>query len=801
MTALCFSGNEGLCQVNLAEPNLPAVILKQLDQCDTTWFEVSGLDFDTEQSDIAKPWQIPLFFEWQRLDWLFEPADHHSCTPPFALFVNGIKESAITCKKLGDRYRLTGATHLRNAVGKTRFTIRDSKGKLVFELGVEVFPQKIDYKDDFYAMVEEITEIVYSLAFDAFKQTFVSAKDKTTYRQTLTEWLNLYRVLATSFEQSVDTIMRHPHHLLRHEQRVKSIDLVKKASPRAMQKAIARPSRYMRSGGYEVAPNISLSHLEEQHRQLTYDTFENRFVLWAIKQVVRKLATLITAMEANPASRNERLQQEIAELGKHQRRLLQRISAPIFADVGEFSQQQQFSTTLTMAAGYKEFYHRYLLLRKGLSLADNALFKMDLKDVATLYEYWCFLKTVKLLRDNPKYDLTKTDIIKLEHQRFSVNLKKGKESAVHFTQRSTGDEISLYYNREFGRKYHTHTFKQIPDNFIEFSRAGYNRPGDKKTFKVVLDAKYRFDKGSAEYPDSPEAFGPPLDTIAQLHRYRDSILWQQDSNDSIKVANKSIGGVILFPYPNDEKEFVRHPFFQSIEKVNIGAIPLQPGRERENILYKNYLDSLFEQSGDVLNESRIRYDSRTYDAKRQSQRDLVMVGLVPSNNRDARIKYHADACCFYTQWAKEPMFPLERVKTIALYDQQTKRIYAVAHVDSVEFLMGHEIASTGTTWPARKPLNKHCLYRLDTLRPVDLTAGAQMSKHRNGRFFVSRLGLDLALEYNDSDLLWIHSWDQYREWKSLLSKYEKVNITRHASANEHGQDVSELIFSPVLNQE
>ena len=107
---------------------------------------------------------------------------------------------------------------------------------------------------------------------------------------------------------------------------------------------------------------------------------------------------------------------------------------PALADVSRFNNQQQFSTTLTMAPGYKEFYHRYLLLRKGLSLADNQLFSMDYKDIATLYEYWCFLKTVKLLRDNPKYDLTSSDIVEFEYTKFSVNLKKGKKSKVSYRQ-------------------------------------------------------------------------------------------------------------------------------------------------------------------------------------------------------------------------------------------------------------------------------------------------------------------------------------------------------------------------------
>lgn len=113
------------------------------------------------------------------------------------------------------RYRLTGSISLGNAVGLTDFVIRDAKGQNLFRLGVEVFPQKLDYKDDFSAMMAEITEIVYSLAFDLSKKTYATTKPRTTYRQTISEWLNLYRLLADRFEQSIDTILRAPKSILK----------------------------------------------------------------------------------------------------------------------------------------------------------------------------------------------------------------------------------------------------------------------------------------------------------------------------------------------------------------------------------------------------------------------------------------------------------------------------------------------------------------------------------------------------------------------------------------------------------
>lgn len=806
MPVLCFSAPDGtFCQLTLTDAKLPDSIAKQMDQCDDAWFDVSGLQFDPESSDLMELGHKPLFFEWQRIDWLFEPAESSSYAAPYSFYVNNVLEPGVKFRKIVGKGRLSGSTNLGNAVGKTRFVIKDANGKSVFELGAEVFPEKLDYKEDFTAMLAEITEIVYSLAFDVYKKTYASTKAHTTYHQTLSEWLNLYRVLAKGFEQSIDMILRAPKSEIKRHLQIKPVELVKKVSRKSVQTAIRKPDRYCRGAGVLLGNGLQVSHLQEQRGEISYDIYENRFVVWAIKDVIKTLGHLVAEVDKQKINsengKPKRLAAEVELLKEHQRQLRHRLISPALSGVASFNNQQQFSTTLTMGPGYKEFYHRYLLLRKGLTLADNAIFNMDYKDVATLYEYWCFLKTVKLLRDNPKYDLTGTDIIKIEHHRFSVNLIKGEKSGVHFVQRSSGDSISLYFNRVFSSRHYTHTFDQRPDNFIEFSRAGYGSKKDNQTFKVVLDAKYRFERGVSNYPQSKIPYGPPLDTIAQLHRYRDAILWEEGVDQTVKVANKSIGGVILFPYPNDESEFIDHPFYKSIDKVNIGAVPLQPGAHRNNNLYRQYLDSLFEQSGETINEQRIHFDSRQYDAKRQAQSDLVMVGMVPSKDRQARMEYHKNSKCFYTEWAREPKFSLEKVKFIALYDQGQKRIYALAEVLAVEFLLGDELIKTGTTWSPRAPQKKHCLYRLGELVDVFLPSGTQMSGHRLGRFFISKLGLDLAIEHNDANLLFINSWENYQEWKKLSTQNRKVNIKRISRSDADGNDISELIFTPELIME
>lgn len=798
MSVLCFDhADGGLCQLTVSTVPLARAIEAQLETVDSVWFEEGDMQLNREASELETPVDRPMFFEWQRLEWLFEPGSDCAFTPPLRLLVNGNVQKGIKSRILAGKVRLTGSMSLENSVGLTRFIIEDAQRKVLFSLGVEVFPQKLDYKDDFPAMLAEITEVLYALVFDSFTKTYAPTRPRATGRQLLSEWLNLFRVLVESLEQSLDTLLRVPKSDLRREQQVKPIHRVKRSTPMAIKAALRRPDRYCRGDGLTVVPGLALSHLQEQRKSVSYNTMENRFVVWALKDVLRQIGRTKRSLARQKGIQPARLATEIEELQRWERRFQRRLSGPVLREVSAFQNQVFSSTTLTMAAGYKEFYHRFLLLKRGLELAWHELFKMDFKDIATLYEYWCFLKTVKLLRENPRYDLVGNDIVKISHNRLVVNLKKGRRSAVRFVQRVSGDNVVLYFNRRFDSATYTHTFEQVPDQFIEFSRRGFGRYKDNKPFKVVMDAKYRFDRESEGYPSATVPCGPPLDSIAQLHRYRDAILWQQGTEDSVRLANKSIGGVILFPFPGDEQDFKMHPFYRSIEAVNIGAIPLQPGKHRQNALFMEYLEQLLELPGEVITEARVHYDNRDYRRLKQASKELVLVGLVPKVNREKRLDYHFGQRIFYTRLPGNGRFPLEKVRVVAMYDQFYKAIIGWGVVESVEVVLGKELKDTGITWAPTQPDELHIVYRLEEIHRVNLPAGEQMQGNRTGRYFISRLGLELALEERQPDLQFVNQWDQFIEWKTLKTRHSRVDVKRvHQDIDVDGRDVSRITFVP-----
>jgi hypothetical protein len=199
------------------------------------------------------------------------------------------------------------------------------------------------------------------------------------------------------------------------------------------------------------------------------------------------------------------------------------------------------------------------LLNSGLSLQGGAL-QIGIKNIAQLYEYWCFLRLVKLFRSS--FRLEQQSLVQLRHLRLVIVLAKGKEAAVMFKEIPSGKRLCLVYDRMFKG---LPTVSQRPDNVIQL--ASEDR-------LYVLDAKYRlsFDE---EYRSQFGGVGPTVDDINTMHRYRDAIVIPHPLKPGEFQKGIVRGAAVLFPFKN-ESEYRNHRFFKSLAEVQIGGLPFLP---------------------------------------------------------------------------------------------------------------------------------------------------------------------------------------------------------------------------------
>jgi hypothetical protein len=500
---------------------------------------------------------------------------------------------------------------------------------------------------------------------------------------------------------------------------------------------------------------------------LNYNTFENQFLVWAIKQIILKINRILHHIKKTFLGNSQKvptnINKELLLLTKYKTRLLGRLNDQYLRDISDFNSQLHFSTVLTMAPGYKDFYKCFLLLQRGLDVSAKELFELDLKDVSLLYEYWCFLKIVNTLRESDKYRLDDNDFIKIEHNKFVVDLKKGRKSRVSFTKKDTKENISVFYNKEFSASDYV-TYTQKPDNFIEFKKEGYKTP-----FWYIFDAKYRFDNGNqSDYPTTMIQNGPPQETIGQMHRYRDAILERRPEIQTYRSAIKSLGGIILFPFPGDEGVFADHPFYKSIKTVNIGALPLHPGHE--NRLFRKFLDELFSCSPESIFENVIDYDKEEYTKLIDDIKTPVLIAFVPNDEHyEKRMIFHSEQLTYHIKFVKKydlnSIQNIFQVKHLALYSQRERAIVGYSKIQEIKYVTAEELVAFGAAWEHRAA--EYLTFKLDLITKCERRySGMKQGARRYTNYFCLK---EFVHKERDEGILNLNNYEIIRMWKEIIN--------------------------------
>src|SRR5699024_12156182 len=76
-------------------------------------------------------------------------------------------------------------------------------------------------------------------------------------------------------------------------------------------------------------------------------------------------------------------------------RLEKKIKQPFWMRIGKLD-RSVMSLVLQMAPNYRDAFQIFLTVSKGLAL-QGKIYQMSVKDVATLYEYWTFIKMGQIL--------------------------------------------------------------------------------------------------------------------------------------------------------------------------------------------------------------------------------------------------------------------------------------------------------------------------------------------------------------------------------------------------------------------
>lgn len=519
----------------------------------------------------------PIFFEQQRYELVIEPADGH--TVSFWHENYNVRNKITPVGR--DKRILSGEVNFGNEIGMSDFVV-NVDGKKYLKLTLEVFPSKIDYKNDYRAIVADITAEVYNLVFDYLRKTYESFDISKTQQSSPVEFFAIIRKIYGEFISAADMILRKPHHLLQKEHVVMPWHKVKQIDSSTL-RWLEKHSDHIQRGDGRIKAEKALA----VRKYVTYDTKENRLTKYMLTQTARRLDRF---KKQYLKLDRESDQDVIKQIDMMINGITRRCNSGFMKDVSPIAAESGMSLVFGMAPGYRELYRCYLLLQHGLTVTGS-VFNVSVKNLAVLYEYWCFIKLNSLMKE--KYQLVSQDIIRVSGTGLYVSLVKGHRSRVVYRNPKNGEKITLSYNP---KEISVPTVTQKPDNVLRLEKKGAQTD-----YEYVFDAKYRVNpamKGTDYYSNVSTTPGPQVDDINTMHRYRDAIVYQ---NNASPYERTMFGAYVLFPYKNEE-EYKNHRFYKSIEQVNIGGLPFLPSATS---LVTEMLDELISDSPESAFERAI----------------------------------------------------------------------------------------------------------------------------------------------------------------------------------------------------
>lgn len=536
------------------------------------------------------------------------------------------------------RHILAGFINYKNEIGRSEIQIiyKVDKETRTFRFGFEVLSTKLDYHEHWRAIVEDIEREYRMLSLDYMRRTFHGFSPDQNGEHPDIVWWSVFEGEQQKFIKACKSIIDRPRHRLHGEEVYLRAD-----------KLIQTP-HYIENKLAEHRKEPAYLYRVEQHI-LSNDTQENRFLKFALHQISKRYEDLRQRIEAVKTA-SDTMKAAIHATSESLKRLQHH---PFFRTIGRFKGINQESMVLQKATGYSQVYRTWNLLRRAYSLNDG-LYRLQTKDIATLYEIWCFIEVSHIVKDQLRLqdeDVEHRNRLKMNGV-FSWELGKGEHSRILF--RKDGVELAeLVYNPKNADKENNNvgmkdlvvpTVPQKPDIVLQLTKNDLQQ-GMKMTY--LFDAKYRID-GKDKGVDVP-----PEDAINQMHRYRDAIYYKDYDANALK--KEVIGGYILFPGDGEPNDVAVSKFYKTIKEVNIGAFPLRPKDVENRKLLEKFIDELIHTKSSETIAHVIPQKGAYVEVGNR-----VLIGLVKEDNRLFQAFMDGTATLYYSG----KQFPT----TIALQD-------------------------------------------------------------------------------------------------------------------------------------
>lgn len=509
------------------------------------------------------------------------------------------------------------------AVGRLRFHVIDCTTKNSATADVDVIAVKLDHETEYRQMLKDIS----SFATEAVLQGFAPAMLDLAPSELPAELLyQRFAMIAAylqdpAFEAAIARITSQPHRTWVSAKEIRPIGSPFPAGS-AFRRAVSAPGqRVPWAGGPAILSSLPAA-LTRDRTEASVDNPANQFVKFALEcwrtislELLEVLARTARTVESGPLRRGQQIAAEVcAKLDEY-------LALPLFQDVSSLRMMPTSDQVLLKRAGYREVFRTFAMTDSGPTLCidrgESDIFAASQRNIATLYEFWCFLAVVSSLGRVCGDDQT-ARAFTVTGDGTSLTMRSGPASKLWWSIRRGGRplRVEIYFNRTFAGgddRWGSWSQAMRPDCSVLIRPEGStpSRVG-RQDLEVWLhfDAKYRVDSLLAQMKSGPDADEFALESTTPSGTKRDDLLKMHAYRDAIA---RTAGAYVLYP-GSEVKDIRRHPGFKEV-LPGLGAFPLRPSADglpaSSQALDRFFADVLMHVASQVTRDERHRYWTAT----------------------------------------------------------------------------------------------------------------------------------------------------------------------------------------------
>ncbi|MBQ2613032.1 MAG: DUF2357 domain-containing protein [Methanobrevibacter sp.] len=503
---------------------------------------------------------------------------------------------------LGDnnKYKFAGTLNFRSYVGKSFLDVKKDNQKSI-PIPVEVRSKKIDYFNQYSAMIADLSQHALSLIFEVnsplYQEFVIANEEKLTYYEDFMFLEYLFRQdnLPAVFEY----LSKNMHSQLINHDEIVPISLANNLNSSSLNNIVSRPNQLFKTNSQiKMAEKLNgylPINIHQVKHEDSIDTPENQF----FKYFLEMLQNLVEKLLSN--SKKGYIQDKLKFFREE---IEYYLSAKFFNHISTMDYVPFNSQILQKKEGYRDIFQYFFMLEFSFRLSWDDLnnkFKGFEKKLSELYEYWCYFEILKVLNDLSIIKIDFEDVFEVNRSKWGINVIKGKRSSKKFKLNIRGHDvdIELFYNLTFSDKtdYKSYSLAFKPDytllitttvnqHFIHFDAKYrseleiidfYEKIGEKSGSEIEKEIEKRDALEEKEYVFKDA-------DIYKMHTYKDSILL-------------SSGAYVL--YPGTKSKYFKQ---EDLVIPSVGAFSLTPGNtdiEEDNLtkFIKSVIETLLFQDG------------------------------------------------------------------------------------------------------------------------------------------------------------------------------------------------------------